>query len=193
MTIHCFHPTAWRFGLEIFRANRPVIRALGLCCLMASATACASADPYNPDHLPLRQMSQIGQVCRTIMGLPPGTTTQNAACEESLSHSFAALHVAGEMQQARAQCLARGLKPGDLALSECELGPQPAGMTQAAYAAIDPPAKPPKSYLAVSNNEVHRREQLACAAVGYDPATAGSAQCVADLDSAMFEADNPMQ
>ena len=193
MTIKLLPPMAWRRGLETPGAGRGTIRTLSLCCLLASATACASAEPYNPEHLPLTQMSQIRQVCRTIMGLPPGTTTQNAACEESLSQSFAELHSAGEMQQARAQCLARGLKPGELPLAECELGPQPAGVTHAAYAAIDPPAKPPKSYLLVSNKEVHRREQLACAAIGYDPANAGSAQCVVELDSAMFEADNPSQ
>lgn len=192
MTIKFLLPSGRRFGRETSLASRPVVRALGLCCVLASATACASAQPYNPEHLPLTQMSQIRQVCRTVMGLPPGTTTQNVACEESLSQSFAALHASGEMQQARAQCVARGLRPGDLALSECELGPQPAAVTQAAYAAIDPPSKPPKSYLSVSNKEVHRREQLSCAAIGYDPANAGSAQCVAELDSAMFEADNSM-
>jgi len=193
MMLKSLLPIAMHFGPGPSGVGRPIVRTLGLCCALASATACASAQPYNPEHLPLAQVSQIGQVCRNIMGLPPGTTTQNAACDESLSHSFAALHGAGELQQARAQCLARGLKPGDLALAECELGPQPAAVTQAAYAAIDPPAKPPKSYLSVSNTEIHRREQLACAAIGYDPANAGSAQCVAELDSAMFDAEHPMQ
>ena len=193
MTLNSLLPLAGRFGWRTSAARRPSVRAVGLCCVLATATACASTQPYNPEHLPLSQMSQIGQVCRTIMGLPAGTTTQNVACEESLSQSFAELHTAGEIQQARAECLARGLEPGQLPLAECELGPQPAGVTHAAYAAIDPPAKPPKSYLLVSNNEMHRREQLACAAIGYDPANAGSAQCVAGLDSAMFDAEHPMQ
>src|ERR1700751_5301336 len=159
MTIHFLRAGAGRFGRETSDAGRLLVGAVSLCCVLTSATACASAQPYNPDHLPLAQVSEIGQVCRTIMGLPPGTTTQNFACQESLSHSYAELHAAGAMQQARAQCLARGLTPGELALSECELAPQPAGVTQAAYAAVDPPAKAPKSYLSVSNKEVHRREQ----------------------------------
>ena len=53
------------------------------------------------------------------------------------------------------------------------------------------PAQPAKSYLAASNDEIHRRERQACAAIGEDPATIAFARCVTDLAGKLFDADNP--
>jgi hypothetical protein len=53
------------------------------------------------------------------------------------------------------------------------------------------PARPTKSYFAASNDEVHRRAQAACAAIGVGPATGAFGQCVADLAGKLFDADNP--
>jgi hypothetical protein len=53
------------------------------------------------------------------------------------------------------------------------------------------PAQPAKSYFAASNDEIHRREQQACAAIGEDPATMSFARCVTDLAGKLFDADNP--
>ena len=62
-----------------------------------------------------------------------------------------------------------------------------------APAGAAPLAKAPTSYFSASNDEVHRREQEACAQTGFDPVSGGLvfAQCVADLQSNLFDADNP--
>jgi hypothetical protein len=46
-------------------------------------------------------------------------------------------------------------------------------------------------YSDASNGEQHRRQQAACAAVGYTPQTRGAAACVADLDSRLFQVEVP--
>ena len=51
------------------------------------------------------------------------------------------------------------------------------------------PARPATSYFSASDDEVHRREVVACAQVGDDPSTVANAQCVADLQSSLFDAD----
>jgi hypothetical protein len=51
------------------------------------------------------------------------------------------------------------------------------------------PAWPATSYFSASNGEVHRREVAACAQIGDDPSTFANAQCVADLQSSLFDAD----
>jgi hypothetical protein len=56
-----------------------------------------------------------------------------------------------------------------------------------------PGARRATSYFYASNAEVHRREGSACAEIGYDPASVGFAQCVANLQSDLSEADHPLQ
>jgi hypothetical protein len=74
-------------------------------------------------------------------------------------------------------------------MAECEL-------TQTAVApgaAAPSPAKASESYFSASNDETHRREQEACRQIGFDPINGGYAfaQCVVELQSYMFDADNP--
>jgi hypothetical protein len=95
----------------------------------------------------------------------------------------------------RQTCEARGLKPGTIALSRCELDPptNQAALTDVALGAPPSvPAKHIKSYFYASNGEIRRREQAACVELGEDPATTAFAQCVADLQGELFDADNPM-
>jgi hypothetical protein len=167
----------------VIDARLHVFVRLGRICLAtlggAWLAACAPLAPYNPDRLPMQQMSRIGEICRDVMGLPAGPFTQYLACEESLSHSLAA----------RPPCEARGLKPNTVALAECELK----RTALASGAAAPLPAKAPRSYFSASNDETHRREQEACGQIGYDPIGGGYAfaQCVVDLQSYLFDADNP--
>jgi hypothetical protein len=147
---------------------------LGRICLATLGgtwlAGCAPQTPYNPDRLPMQQMNRIGEICRDVMGLPAGPFTQYLACEESLSHSLAARH----------PCVA---------MAECELS-----QTALAPGATAPlPAKASESYFSASNDEIHRREQEACGQIGFDPINGGyaSAQCVVELQSYMFDADNP--
>jgi hypothetical protein len=175
-----------------FRRPGGSLRIIRICLATlgsASLAACAPLAPYNPDRLPMQQMSRIGEICRVVMGLPAGPITQYLACEESLSHSLAARRDRGPMLAAHHACEAQGLKPNTAALAECELNQT--DFAPGGAAAL--PAKAPKSYFSASNDEVHRREQEACAQIGYDPIGGGSAfaQCVADLQSNLFDADNP--
>jgi hypothetical protein len=55
------------------------------------------------------------------------------------------------------------------------------------------PARQAPSYFSASNGEVHRREVVACAQVGDAPSTSANAKCVADLQSCLFDADDPLQ
>ena len=160
---------------------------LARICLatLGGACACGPLVPYNPDRLPMQQMNRIGEICRDVMGLPAGAFTHYLACEESLSRSLAGRREGGAMVAA---CQAQGLKPNTVALAECELK-----QTEFALGGAAPLAKAPKSYFSASNDEVHRREQEACAQTGFDPVSGGLvfAQCVADLQSNLFDADNP--
>jgi hypothetical protein len=132
-------------------------RVAVIACLSAGFAGCAPMTPYNPDRLPPAQMGRITEICRTVMGLPAGVNTHRQACEESLSHSFAAM----EQADRRARN-------------------------------APPPTPPVGSYFSASNDEIHRRERQACAAIGEDPSTSAFAQCVADLAGNLFDADNPI-
>jgi hypothetical protein len=174
------------------KLQRAVVLALGACTL-ATTAACASV-VYNPDHLAPDQLSQIGAVCQSVMGLPPATYSQHEACVESLSHAYVARLQSGRLLAARQDCLAHGLRPGTTALSECELDPAPQAATQNAPPMLQValPPHPPKSYFGASFDEIRRREQHACAAIGYDPAGSGFGQCVADLAAELGEVDHPV-
>jgi hypothetical protein len=139
-----------------------VAAAAGVVCASLGAGACAPGAPYNPDRLPAAQMSRIVEICRSVMGLGGGHDTHSLACQESLSHSLAARTGTG------------GGAPAEQAL-RAQL-----------------PAAPATSYFSASNDEIHRREQQACAAIGEDPGRDGFARCVADLASYLFDADNPI-
>jgi hypothetical protein len=56
----------------------------------------------------------------------------------------------------------------------------------------DADARPVRSYMSVSPTEAHRREERACAMIGYDPAANGFGRCVAGLQTSLFMADNPL-
>jgi hypothetical protein len=165
--------------------------AAGFCAL---ATTPAWASVYNPEHLAPDQMSHIEAVCQTAMGLPDSPSTQHYACADSLSHSFAARLKAGRLLTARQDCLARGLEPRTTAFSECELTPRPQQVPQNAQPALETALPTPraKSYFGASFDEIRRREQRACAEIGYDPAGAGIGECVAHLALYLNEADHPL-
>jgi hypothetical protein len=173
---------------------RAVLLAVGACAVAATA-ACAAGAAYNPEQLPAAQLSQIGAVCQSVMGLPAATYSQHLACVESLSHSFAQRQKTAGVLAVRQDCLAQGLKPGTTALSDCELDSRPRGLTQDAPQLLQTalPSHPPKSYFGASFDEIRRREQHACAAIGYDPVSAGFGQCVADLAAELAEVDHPVE
>jgi hypothetical protein len=171
---------------ELFRVAAPLL-TIGLSM---EPLACAPMTPYNPDRLPLAQMSRVGEICNKIMGLPASQEVYYQTCEESLSHSVAARREKRSVI-VRQYCEARGLRPE--ALAQCRLY-LPRAMWPQADQALDAalPTQPATDYFSASNDEVRRREQAACVAIGEHPATSAFAQCVVDLDASFFAIDDPI-
>jgi hypothetical protein len=167
--------------------------------LAAGVAGCASAEPYNPARLAPAQLGQIQQICRSVMGIPVGIGL-SSDCVENLSGSAVALSQSNTQGQALAEarrtCLAKGLTPGDPALSTCELSTVANASAPASRVVrIDAAAleKPAGSYFYASFNEVRRREQAACARLGYEPIDGRFASCVANLDAALYASEHPVR
>jgi hypothetical protein len=132
----------------------------------------------------------ISSVCRSAMGLEPGQS-QYQACLQSLADTARAMGKAQTLDQARSDCRARGLQNGP-DLAECELRDSWTRREPTlASAASQRPE--PGSYFGETNTDHFRREQLSCARLGLNPASAAFDACVGDLRSALFAADNPSQ
>jgi hypothetical protein len=154
----------------------------------AGVSGCAAAAPYNPANLAAGRLAQVGDLCRSAIGLKPGFTLYDA-CVESLSSSAARLERAGARQAAHGACLDQGAGAGaTLATCELDVADRAGG---AAAPASAPAAAPAKSFYRASAREVRVREQRACAGLGYDPTSGGFAACVAGLDAALYAADHP--
>jgi hypothetical protein len=177
---------------------RSVARGLGAIAgliPLAGVGVCFAASPYNPDHLPADQTARIGEICRAVMGLE-AAEAHYQACLDSLMASARSLDDAQAVLQARAGCLKQGLAANSATLAECEL--QPAAVRPVDVASVGrdsagaaAEAGAAKSYSYASPREVFHREQRSCARLGFDPIAEGFGACVASLQSAMFEADNP--
>jgi hypothetical protein len=164
---------------------------------IAGLSGCASAGPFNPSHLAPTQLSQVQQLCRSVMGISIGTGLFSD-CVENASGSAVAIAQARALAAARRSCLDKGLAPGQVGLSQCELtkvSQRSAPALAAADVQVDTSGleKPAKSYYYASFDEGRRREQDVCVRLGYDPINTGFAQCVASLDTAIFASLHPMQ
>jgi hypothetical protein len=183
---------------RVLRAAAPL--AIGLLAA-AGVAGCASAGPYNPANLEPAQLGQVQQICRSVMGIPSGIGL-STDCVGNLSQSAVALRPGDAqgraLEAARQACLGKGLTPGDPSLSVCELSgvsDHASPVAGLARVRIDTAAleKPARSYFYASFNEVRRREQTACARLGYEPIDGRFAACVASLDAALFASEHPMQ
>jgi hypothetical protein len=132
---------------------------------------------------------EVGAVCASVVGVQPGEK-HYAACVESLSHSLDGLRAGEGMGLARQGCLARGYRPNTSGLAECELA---AGPAPAASGPEYPVASPggSRSYFTISRETAFRRDQLACARLGFDPTQAPFGACAADLRAALARASEP--
>jgi hypothetical protein len=156
---------------------------------MTALCACASPGPYNPSNLPTTQVSQVGELCRSVIGVRPGLELYSN-CVESLSSSAARLNRTGAFQDARRACLDKGAPMAGPALAECELATANATQVSAPLPVAAPKGSD-KSYFYASTRDIRRREQTACAELGYEPGSGGFSSCVASLDAALFAADHP--
>jgi hypothetical protein len=191
-------PRSCSWTARVFLSRSRAVADLLIGALsIAGVSGCAAAAPYNPSHLAPTHLSQVQQLCRSVMGISVGIGLYSD-CVENVSGSAVAIAQARALDAVRRDCLARGLAPGQPGLSKCELTMVSQRSTPALAAAdvrIDTAGleKPAKSYFNASFDEGRRREQDVCARLGYDPVSAGFAQCVTSLDTAIFASLHPMQ
>lgn len=175
-------------------AVRP-FAALTTAAALAAMAVSASAAPFNPSRLPALQLGQIEQICHAVIGIPPGVR-MTTDCVQNLSASAVALSRVRALDDARGACLGKGLASGDVPLCELSSARQHAAPASGPTdIRINTASLPPvaTSYYSASARELRLREQTACARLGYDPADAGFAKCVASLDSSLFASEHVMQ
>jgi hypothetical protein len=191
--------------------------AMACAVAFVSATACASTGPYNPDSLASDQVAQVAEICQTAMGLKPSDPpvagdyrgsphlepgiSHYQACIASLSDSLQDVNDAHVASQADADCRAQGFKPGSADLAECvlksmETKPKAAAAKTSTVASSPDSAKATlvsvgNFYLA-SPHETRRREEIACARLGFEPPNGAFASCVKLLDDNFYAIDNPV-
>lgn len=148
---------------------------------VASASAGDPAGRGEADRL------QAERLCAEVVGLPSGGT-HFAACAQSLSASLRDLQRTSALSQARAACLRDGVAAADL--PACELQRADAEPTPAPQRRPERPGGA-ASYFAVSPAVGWRREQLACAELGFDPSQDAFGVCAANLQAALSRQSTP--
>ena len=173
------------YGEVLTRPSSGVTQAFGLVFALALATnIVAVATPARAGDI-----NGVGSVCENVVRLHPGEA-HYAACVQSLSDSARAAHSRVLLQQADTACRQR-FASDTPALAECVLNTD----ATASDPAPDRTAASPggtRSWYAVSPGVAFRREQTACAAMGFDPVDGAFSACSADLHAALAAADNPM-
>jgi len=160
-----------------------------------AACATAGAYPYNPDRLAEAPLGQIGHLCQAVVGVQP-PEERYFVCVGSLSDSMKNIDRGRALEQARRDCLSKGLAPGGPDMAVCVVQSAKQEHASGPDLAMSRPMEEPglsRTYPYASEREVHRREELSCARLGLDPAGGAFASCVGGLDSALFDADNPSQ
>ncbi len=197
-----------------------ICRSLLLCtaaCVLAgtSVIGCADTPAYNPDNLGVAQYTKVTDICRNVMGLSPAErlaggnwlgnsrldywTSYYRGCVLSLSDSLSRSIDAGIVQQADADCRSKGYRSGtpDLALCVLNTANARAGAPQpqddlAAATPVSETVPPAGTFFRASPRETARRQQLACAALGLDPADAAFNRCVKALGDTFYSIGHPI-
>jgi hypothetical protein len=133
---------------------------------------------------------EIANICHRTMRTVSGTTDEGA-CTDSLTATAAAISKAEVTQQARQTCEAKGIPDQGAAMAMCIVDARGRGVTPTL--SIDPNIirTGAKSYTRMNFKDQHQAEEQSCATLGLQPDTAGFQSCVASLDAALFDADNP--
>ncbi len=134
-----------------------------------------------------------GQICQSVIRVQPGES-EFEGCVSSLANSMESVSRNRAVAQARDACFAQRLTPGSAVLNLCLLRAADTKLDPAtielpdiasATAGIADDPQFTKSYFAVTPDAKFRREQQACARLGFDPAFGAFANCVADLQSTL--------
>ncbi len=208
--------------LSGWRALTSAVAVAAACMGVAACAAAAPYAADNPDHLAAAELSQVAGICHNVLGLSPserltsGTwpgdvhlapvTSHYQGCITSLSDSLQQAGTASAAQSADADCRARGLASGSPALALCvlreEQRPDTARSAPIASAPIATSAGSPSpragavpvgSFFYASGDETVRREQQACASLGFEPPYGQFASCVRNLQATFFAIDNPIE
>jgi hypothetical protein len=174
--------------------SRPLYWRSAAClsALLLMSASGAAARTYNPSNLPQAQLTEVGDICKSVIRVSPHEE-RYSSCVESLSNSLAKLGRGAALEQARNTCIAKGLKANTPELAECVLSGSdskadpPSPLRPVSELTVPGAAKP---YSYTSNENIFRREQLSCAELGLDPTSGAFNTCVASLETALFEADN---
>jgi len=178
--------------------------------LIASASAvlasCASAPPYNPNHLSAEQLSQVGDVCQNVLDFhaseplkdnpwpynPDTSSLSNRyqGCIATLSNHLSQVEIARAASQAEQDCRSKGFVAGSSGLARCVLGVknEPGSPPNTLLASLDP-----KPFLLTADSRSSGlsatvgKEQLACADIGIEPYGVEFASCVQSLQSVALE------
>jgi len=189
-----------------------LLAVLGGCVVAVSA--CAAERAYNPDNLGPDQLTQVSNICQKVMGLSPEErleggywmgndrldywTSHYRGCVVSLSDSLQNVLDEQATQQADADCRAQGLAAGSPDLALCVLNSvskRPATVQTVAASATQVSQNLPAasgSFLYASPHENARREQVACAALGFEPSRGAFKSCVKGLDDTFYAIDHPV-
>lgn len=193
-------------------SRMPLLTASAAIAVL-SASACAAApQAFNPDRLQEAQISRVAAVCQKVMGLSPSEplvggywlgdlrldyrTSRYRGCVTSLSDSVRTIAAAQAMEQADRDCRAKGYAPESPDLALCVL--RTVHETQAAASAQSPSQQASPlptasgSFFYAFGHERHRREELACAAVGIEPTGDAFNACVNDLRRTFLAIDTPI-
>jgi hypothetical protein len=191
-------------------AARRFSTALAACAgLGISMAACATTQPFNPAGLQADDLTRVSGICRDVMGLSPSEplsggywmgsdnldfwSSHYRGCVTALSGSVVKIADADATRVAESDCHARGLAGPDLSLCVLQEANRRASGPAAAVtvpAAAAPPA--PSPFLSASAREERQREELACAALGLDPAGGAFSGCVKDLRTTFFALEHPI-
>ena len=196
---------------KLGECGRPVGAVLAAALTAAfgfGLAGCASAQAYNPSGLDGAQLGRVQSICRSDMGLwadePPipnpgdprldPLENHYQGCVASLSQSLRSVAASQGLAQADHDCRARGLADGSPDLAECVLDGErrgaASGMT--AIPVSDEAARvAPRSFYTAAPHEEARREELACARLGLNPAGAAFDDCVTNLRDTLYAIDNP--
>lgn len=196
------------------KLKQSLLATLGFTSLIfAGFSACAAQPTYNPDSLGSADFSRVSNICQSVMGLSPSEalsggywlgnerldywTSKYRGCIVSLSDSLQRLLDTQTAAQADARCRAKGFETGSPDLALCVLrsinsptADGPRGVTATPVSEKEPVAR--GSYTYASPHETARREQAACAALGFEPGQDAFKSCVKGLSDTFYAIDHPI-
>jgi len=178
-------------------------------CALLGASMVGCAAPAT-DAAPA---TAVAGICQNVLGLSPkerltggnwlGTdkldywTSHYRGCIVSLSDSLRGARDTTVVQQAEERCRAKGLLPGSPDLALCVLQsanehPEPVPSSRTSQTSAGEPTAAPGSFYFASNQEIAKREQVACAALGLSPAQPEFKGCVQQLRATFYAIDHPI-